>query len=50
MYIMIINLCHTEQNERYSAYDIFKRIVMNEKFCILIRISLKFVLKGPNCQ
>ena len=26
--------------------DIFKCIFMNEKFCILIRISLKFAAKG----
>ena len=29
------------------ADDIFKCIFVNEKFCILIRISLKFVPKGP---
>ena len=27
--------------------DIFKRIFMNEKLRILIKISLKFVPKGP---
>ena len=27
--------------------DIFKCIFMNEKLCILVRISLKFVPKGP---
>ena len=27
--------------------DIFKRIFMNEKFCILIQIPLKFIPKGP---
>ena len=27
--------------------DIFKHIFMNEKFCILIQISLRFVSKGP---
>ena len=27
--------------------DIFKCIFVNEKFCILIQISLKFVPKGP---
>ena len=26
---------------------IFRYIFVNEKFCILIRISLKFVPKGP---
>ena len=29
------------------AHDTFMCILMNEKFSILIRISLKFVLKGP---
>ena len=29
------------------ADDIFKRLYTNEKFCISIRISLKFVPKGP---
>ena len=31
-----------------SQDDIFKCILINEKFRILIQISLKFVLKGPN--
>ena len=30
-----------------SADNIFKRIFMNEKFCILIKIALKFVPQGP---
>ena len=29
------------------ADDIFTCIFMNEKFCILIKISLKFVPKSP---
>ena len=29
------------------ADDIFICILMNEMFCILIQISLKFVPKGP---
>ena len=29
------------------ADDIFNCIFLNEKFCILIQISLKFVPKGP---
>ena len=29
------------------ADDIFKRIFLNEKTRILIKISLKFILKGP---
>ena len=35
------------QNGRRFADDIFSCIFMNEKFCILVRISLKFVPKGP---
>ena len=35
-----------EQNGCHFADGIFKCIFMNEKFCILIWISLKFVLKG----
>ena len=34
------------QTGRHFADDIFKYIFLNEKFCILIRISLKFVPKG----
>ena len=36
-----------EQNGHHFADDIFKCIFMNEKFCISIRISLKFVPEGP---
>ena len=35
------------QNDRHLADDIFRCIFANEKFCILIKISLKFVPKGP---
>ena len=35
------------KNGRHFADDIFKCIFVNEKFCILITISLKFVPKGP---
>ena len=38
---------HPGQNGRHSADDIFKCIFVNEKFRISIRISLKFVPKGP---
>ena len=34
------------QNDRHFADDIFRCIFMNERFCILIKNSLKFVLKG----
>ena len=36
------------QNSRHFEDDIFKHIFLNEMFCILIQISLKFVPKGPN--
>ena len=35
------------QNGRHFADDIFRCIFENEKFCILIQISLKFVSTGP---
>ena len=34
------------QNGHHFADDIFRCIFVNEKFCILIKISLKFVPKG----
>ena len=34
------------KNGRHFPDDIFNNIFMNEKFCILIQISLKFVPKG----
>ena len=37
----------SRQNGRNFTGDIFKCIFMNEKFWILIQISLKFVPKGP---
>ena len=35
------------ENDRLIADDIFKCIFVNEKFCILIRFSAKFVGNGP---
>ena len=35
------------QNSRHFPDDMFKCIFMNEKSCILIRISMQFDLKGP---
>ena len=35
------------QNGRYFAHDIFRCIFVTEKFFVLIKISLKFVPKGP---
>ena len=36
------------QNGRYFTDDIFKRVFLNENYCVFIRISLKYVLSGPN--
>ena len=35
------------QNARHFADDLFRCIFVNEKVCILIKISLKFVPMGP---
>ena len=35
------------QNGRHTTDKIFRCIFLNEKFCIMIKISLKFVPKGP---
>ena len=42
-----INSSPPGQNGRQFADDSLKCIFVNEKFCILIEISLKFVPKGP---
>ena len=42
-----VNTLRPRQNGRHFPDDILKCIFMNEKCCILIRISLKFVPKGP---
>ena len=42
-----LNLSPPGQNGRLFPDAIFKHIFMNEKFCILIQISLKFVPEGP---
>ena len=36
-----------EQNGRRLADDIVKHVFLTENICILIKISLKFVWKGP---
>ena len=41
------NTLRPRQNEQHFADDIFKRILSNENVWILIKISLKFVPKGP---
>ena len=42
-----LNLSAPGQNGRHFANDVFRCIFMNGKFCILIKISLKIVPKGP---
>ena len=41
-----INSYPPEQNDVHFANDIFRYIFVNEKSCISIQISLKFVPKG----
>ena len=42
-----VNSLRPRPNRRYFADDIFKRIFFNENVWISIKISLKFVPKGP---
>ena len=42
----LLNSSLPGQNGRHFADDIFRCIFMNGKFCILIKISIKFVPKG----
>ena len=42
-----LNALRPRQNCRYFTDDIFKCIFLNENVCITIKISLKFVPKGP---
>ena len=44
---MVLNSSSLGQNCRLFADDTFKCIFVNEKFCILIKISPTFVPKGP---
>ena len=46
MIYFFLNSSLPEQNGCHFADDISKCISMNEKFCISIQISLKFVPKG----
>ena len=41
-----VNSISPGQNSRHFTDNIFRCIFMNEKFCILIKISLKYVSKG----
>ena len=42
-----VNTLRPRQNDRHFADDILICIFGNEKFFVLIKISLKFVPKGP---
>ena len=42
-----VNSSPPGQNGRHFADDIFRCIFVNENFYILVKISLKFVPKGP---
>ena len=44
--IVFLNSSPPGQDGRYFAHDIFRRVFVNEEFCILIKISLKLVPKG----
>ena len=45
--MMPINTLRPRQNGRHFPDDIFKRIFLNENVWIWLKISLKFVPKGP---
>ena len=45
--LQYVNSSPPGQTGLHLAHDIFRSVFMNEKFCILIKISLKFVPKGP---
>ena len=44
---LFINTLRPRQNGRHFADDIFKRVFLNENIWVPIKISLKFVPKGP---
>ena len=43
-----LNTLRPRQDGRHFAHDIFKCIFFNENSCILIQISLKYVIMGRN--
>ena len=47
MFELQFNTLRPRRNEQHFADDIFKHIFFNENVWILIKISLKFVPKGP---
>ena len=45
--VALVNPLRPRQNGRIFPDDIFKWVFLNENVCISIKISLKFVPKGP---
>ena len=45
--IRVLNTLRQRRNRRHFADDIFKCIFLNENVLTSIKISLKFILKGP---
>ena len=45
-FVLWVNLSYYGQNGHIFAYNIFRCIFVNGKFCNLIKISLKFAPKG----
>ena len=45
--VALVNSSSPEQNGRHFAEDIFMCIFVIEKFCILIKISMKFFPRSP---
>ena len=45
--LLITKSLPPRQNGHHIADDIFRAIFANEKFCIFIKISLKFILNDP---
>ena len=43
----LVNSSPPGQNGHHFADSVFRCIFVNKKFCILIKISLKFVPKSP---
>ena len=49
-YIFCLNTLRPRQDDRYFADDVLKCIFLNEDVCILLKIPLKFVPRGPIFQ
>ena len=45
-FLALVGIGLPGQNGRHFADDIFRCIFVNEKFCVFVKISLKFVPKG----